>query len=730
MAVNKRFRSSIPAVFLAVVLISAASITPAFDRLNAYSIDLLFMARNVVYGQQYPPEQSKVVVVALDEQTYDTEPFSGLPKVLWTPYIAAVQDQILAAGATVIGYDLIFSTSLESYLPGHERPFLLSLLKGSRQDKVVLGKAQHAEKPVAPHPSQGLIVNARENVRSLNMHADGDDIIRRIPLIFTTADQRQEPSMALEVAARAVKADPQRRPDGQVMLNNYRIPGGERNAALINFQGGDDIPTYSLADLYACSQQGGQDYFRRHFKDKVVLLAAVLDVEDRKTTSKRFMTGSGLGAEVPECQIPRVAAKQTFRRDTIPGVFVHATAINNLLRQDLVEEPGIEFNRTIIILLALISAVLTALLKPSHSTAVVTSLLVASGGVGVVALQQGWLLPVLPAITAMLVSYLLISIYRYMIVDKQKKKIRNLFSLYLQPHLVDRMVETDHLPQLGGEEREVSVLFSDLANFTELSEGLDAHELVSLMNRYFTAATELIESHGGFVDKYIGDAVVAVFGAPLDDPHHAGHAVAAALMIRDKLQQMNEAGEFGERKIELRTGINSGVAVVGNVGSSKRFNYTVMGDTVNLASRLEGANKTTKTRILISDEVVARLPDSFVVREVATIRVKGKQTPTTVFEPMAAFSNRPARREEDHSAFTKLRQKVSLPKALQGYRKLSADFARAQDYYHHRQFAKAIALMQPYGDDAAAQALLQRATDKLHHPPPEDWDGVDILKDK
>lgn len=607
-------RHDLLAILAVVALTGLLAFSPLFDRLDALSTDLLLAARHWVFGQRHPAASSPTVVIALDEQTYRTAPFANLPQVLWTPQVARVQDAVLAAGAKVFGYDVIFPTSLEPFLPGYEKPFLLSLMRGAKEGRVVLGKVQHGSRPVAPHPAQSMVVRHQSNIRALNMLADVDDIIRRLPLFFDTQAGDREPSMALELAARAWGASPQVMDDGGIALGGYRLPGSEHNAALINFQGGADIPTHSLADLYACVEAGDTGYFARHFQDKVVLLGGVLDLEDRKLTSKRLMTASGAGAPVAPCQGAAAVPESAFRRDTIPGVYVLAAAVNDLLRQDFLRALPWTLARSLPTLAALLVGLLCVRLRPAHSTAGVMILAMGCLLAGLWGVQGGLLLPVLPLVVLIALAHALMLIYRYLIADQQRNRIRNLFRLYLEPSVVERMVEAERLPELGGEKREVTVWFSDLVNFTQLSEGLEANELVELMNRYFSAVTDIIEAHGGFVDKYIGDAVLAVFGAPHDDPHHAGHAVAAALTARDRLDRMNSAGVFGERRIAARTGINTGLAVVGNVGSRRHFNYTVMGDTVNLASRLEGANKMMETRILISAEAAERLPGSIVLR--------------------------------------------------------------------------------------------------------------------
>ena len=338
----KRWRDLVNAT-MTLVVIALLSLTPAFDRLDALSSDMMLALRHAVFGQKYPASTSPTVLVALDELTYRTPPFANLPKVLWTPQVAKVQDAILASGAKVIGYDVIFPTSLESYLPDYERPFLKSLMAGGRAGRVVLGKVQHSDAPVSPYPAQSMVVGNARNIRSLNVHSDMDDVVRHLPLFFKAESDginRDETSMALELAARAVGKAPESRSDGSVVLGNYTIPGSQTNAMRINFQGGDDIPIYSMADLYACAEAGESGYFERHFKDKVVILGEILDVEDRKLTAKRLMTGSGQTAIAPFCRLfEDLAGKaNSHHRDTIPGAYIHASAVNDLLRSDALRE--------------------------------------------------------------------------------------------------------------------------------------------------------------------------------------------------------------------------------------------------------------------------------------------------------------------------------------------------------------------------------------------------------
>ena len=226
--------------------------------------------------------------------------------------------------------------------------------------------------------------------------------------------------------------------------------------------------------------------------------------------------------------------------------------------------------------------------------------------------------------------------YRFVISDKDRRLLANSFALYLAPDVIDRMLRSNKLPQLGGEIRNVTIFFSDIEGFSLIAERIPAHDLMQLMNEYLSEMTDIIERYGGYVDKYIGDSIVALFGAPADDPNHAANAVHAALDCSARLAQLNrDSLTFRDCKLAQRIGINSGDALVGNFGSRKRFNYSVMSDAVNLASRLEGANKFYGTTIIASETTVALAGNAFVWRELDTVRVKGRTQALAIYEVVA-----------------------------------------------------------------------------------------------
>jgi adenylate cyclase len=701
------------------VLVAIVAASPAGDVLRGVTLDVLTALRWRAFGQQHDPASSPTVVVAIDEETHHTPPFAGTPQVTWTRDIGRVITALVEADAKVIGLDIIFPNSIEqsqvmfgdeslgSRVRGFDRDFLRALALPARAEKLLLGQVQHSSQPIAPSQGQRVAVGGQRNIRFLNYYNDPDDIVRRLPLTFPL-DGVAQPSMAVELAARALGARPELRPNGGMTLAGYAIPSRVPNTMAINFDGGaDDIPTYSLADLHACVDKGDKDFFRRQFADKIVLVGTVLDVEDRKITSKRLSTAPE-GARATRCVLPPPSTGK-FARDSISGVYVHATAVNNLIRRNAVIETGPLGSGMATLVLAALAIVAGFALAPVGAVLTYGGMALVWTGAATWMFQRAFALPLLEPLLMGLIALAATVGYRFIISDKDKRLLRRSFALYLAPAVIDKMMNANRLPALGGELREVTVFFSDVAGFSSFAEKMTPSALVALMTEYLSAMTDIIEAHNGFVDKYIGDAIVAVFGAPLDDPDHARHAVEAAIACRARLAELNEtATSFAGHKLGQRIGLNSGAALVGNIGSQRRFNYTVMGDTVNLASRLEGANKYFATGIMASDTTVGRAGRGFVWRELDAIRVKGRGEPVKIYEPVAVSGQ-----------------------------ETSADLARIKAYaeglarWRERKFSEAAAAFARAADsDPPSAEFLERAQELATNPPDADWEPVNTLEDK
>lgn len=707
----------------AIALVCAAiSISPALKPIQGLSLDILTALRWRIFQSAPDPAASPAVVVAIDEESYRAAPFKGSPTLTWTGEIGRVLGAIIDGGAKVVGFDLVIPTSIElSQIPfsdgvlgekvrGFDRDFLRALASASTSGKVVLGEILRGDQPILPSPGQRVAVRQQQNIRPLNVHTDNDDTVRRVPLTFVVGDARIS-GMALELASRALGATPDSDASGNVTLAGYRIPSPVPNTMTLNFAGGaDDIPTFSFADLRACAAKGEKDYFRRWFDGKVVLIGTVLDIEDRQATSKRFATGGDGKHPVPRCALDASPpAAPSIARSTIAGVYIHATAVNNLITRNAASEPGQLLTFLIAFVFAALAATAARLFRPF--TAVLSFAAVSALGLvaATFAFTHALALPLVEPFAAGTAALAAMVGLRFAVTDRDRRLLQKSFALYLAPHVINRMLSSKKLPELGGEAREVTVFFSDLAGFSAIAENMPPDRLMSLMNEYLSDMTDVIEANGGYVDKYIGDSIVAVFGAPADDPDHAANAARAALDCCTRLAELNATSPvFRDHPLAQRIGINSGEALVGNFGSRRRFNYSVMSDAVNLASRLEGANKFYGTTIIASDATVALAGSGFAWRELDEVRVKGRNQALKIYELVARSD-----------ALSKAQQSL-----IKTYGEGLAHWRAGEFHLATEAFNRAAATDKP------AALFRERAEQMAAQPPGGDWEPIRTLQEK
>jgi adenylate cyclase len=689
---------------LIALAVGAVMSLPAVAWFEGVSLDALTWLRHSAFGPRHSARQSPTVIIAVDEETHRTEGFADVPNALWTREMALVLSAVLDGGAKVVGFDIIYPTAIERFVPGFDRDFLLALRRGAQDGRVVLGKVQHSEQPIRPFPGQSFAVGHTQNIRSINLFRDEDEVIRRVPIVFEAEGGGKETAMSVELARRALGVDLAAEPDGGVRLGEYRIPGSHRNAMPLDFAGGGEaIPSFSFADLHRCATQGKAEFFRENFAGKIVLVGAVLDVEDRKMTSARYVTAIERGATGPRCaSTPRIGLySETLLRDTIPGVFVHATAVNNLLRGQVPHELGAVSYWLVSTALIAGAAFAAAMTTPILAAGLVLLGALAWVAVATVAFHMSTVLPLIDPVLGAGMALAIMLGYRFMVADRDKRFLRRSFALYLEPAVIERLVAAEALPALGGERREMTVLFSDIAGFSTLAEGMAPAALTKLLNEYLTAMGDEITTHHGTIDKFIGDAIVAMFGAPAVDPAHATNAVMAALACQGQLAALNAGGGIQGHRLEMRIGLNTGPMLVGNMGSRARFNYTVIGDNANLGARLEGANKLYGTSILASETTKLAAP-AIGWREIDTVRVAGRATPVTIFAPL-----------DDELP-------VDIKEA----------YAAGLVAYRHGQFAAALAQFERIAaQDRPAGAMAARAR-RLLAAPPARWDGVTELESK
>ena len=389
------------------------------------------------------------------------------------------------------------------------------------------------------------------------------------------------------------------------MMINYRAP------ALVN--GSRPYSSYEARHLFESEQQllrGEKPLVEpAQFKDKIVFLG---------------LTASGL---VDVFQSPFGS------QGKMPGIQLHASMADSILANRFIRQASDRARVLTTIGAALLIGLMAALLP--FLGAAVGTLLAVSGFTlfSVRAFDNGLWLNMAQPLGAMTVALFAGTAYQYFVEGAEKRVVKKLFGRYVSKDVYQQLLSNPELAELGGKRRDMTVLFSDIRGFTAITEKGNPEELVGQLNDYFSRMVAIVFRHQGTVDKFVGDMVMALFGAPLDDPAHAEHAAAAAIDMVSELGELNRKWvDEGRARLDIGIGINSGDMIAGNIGSSTIMSYTVIGDNVNLGSRLESLNKDYRTRIIISDATRARLSGKYDIRPLGDVVVKGKTRPVAIFE--------------------------------------------------------------------------------------------------
>lgn len=519
-----------------------------------------------------------------------------------------------------------------------------------------------------------------------HLNPDPDNVYRRIRL-FNMFDGKILPSPALAAYLAAAPETALHAASGLLAVGIHRIPVDELGNTILNFRGSSGTHrTYSAAAVIQSELRirNGEDPIiggRDLFKDKYVFFG---------------FSAPGL-----------FDLRPTPVSGVYPGVEIHATAMDNLLSGDFFRPAPKLFFLILTMFLAVSAGLATARATGIARSLIVYAIflllpLIISGA----AYRTGFWLPLVVQEFAVVITLFSAGVIYYTTEGKQKLFIKNAFRQYLSPAVIEELIQNPERLQLGGERRLLSIFFSDLEGFTGISEGLEPEALTSLLNEYLSAMTDIIHEEGGTVDKYEGDAIIAFWNAPLTQTDHADRCVRAALRCQAKLAEMRPAlrSRIG-KDLRMRIGINSGPAVVGNMGSHTRFDYTMLGDAVNLASRLEGINKQFGTYTVISRSTLELLNERISIRELAKVAVVGRKEAVTIFEPMTL---------QEHSARA---DDLSI-------------FAGGLEAFYKGRFEEAAAVFTALADrDPAARSYAAKCRWLIENPPLE-WNGVWVVTSK
>lgn len=669
-------------------------------------------------------ENERVVMIGIDEASlaYFADQRTYWP---WPREFYAILTQYLSElGAQAIVMDILFDT------PDFDRIALNGEVSDRRyvqamlnSDNTVLGFKTgrfHEDMPSVPVPDamqnplqvEGCEMYQPQSITTLpipkflesskslgNTHieTERDGLIRNLNFISNVNGFGFTPSLSL--AAYLLTLDEEINitcTNNSLVINDVIIPLQSDGSYSINWYGRGGTPDgaftyYSFWRLVrdAVNTQIRENYQPEidpeHFRDKVVFVGA---------------NAAGL-ADIKNTPVSSLA--------DFPGMEIHATALQNLFDETFLTKTSFLSTATFLLLFA-ISISLFFGYRAINKSSILAGVLIFSIPVlsGLLFTTFHIIPPVTSSLFVVILCYTGVMSFNYFTEGKEKRMVRSAFNQYVQPEVVQELMNEPEKLKLGGDKKNITILFSDLAGFTSISESLSPEKLISILNIYLDTMSDVILKNRGTIDKYIGDAIMAFWGAPLPEVNSANLACKSALQMSALTPQIIEKIDPSlNLELYTRYGINTGDVVVGNIGSENRFSYTVLGDSVNLAARLEPANKMFGTEIMISEYTKKQLTEPFLMRQLDLMVVKGKTEPVKVFELMADLTD-----DKDHSTEQEV---VKL-------------FNEGLNYYFDQEWEKAInkfeSVVKKREGDGPSLVYIKRCKDFLQQPPGENWAGV------
>ncbi|MBU4343873.1 MAG: adenylate/guanylate cyclase domain-containing protein [Proteobacteria bacterium] len=609
----------------------------------------------------------------------------------------ANNDQLLAdairnsTAKIVLGYFFHTDSTESSHISENQISIHKNNISGSKYKfiRYVSGTAQNIPLIEAGTPQSNIeiISTATDYCGFFNMLPDKDGVVRWMPGVFKCMGTLYAPLSLITVSAyleSPISMNIGEYGVERVQIGKLMVPTDELGRILINYRGaGKTFPHIPVTDILS------NNIADTVVKDKIVIVGATaVGIYDLRVTP--FET-------------------------VFPGVEIHANVIDSILSKDFMYQPAWAaiFDIMAIVVAGLILGLVLPKAGGISGAAAGFSLFI-----GHIFLCQylfshkGLILNLVYPLSVIILVYISITAYKYFTESRQKRFIKNAFSTYLAPEVVKQLIESPEKLVLGGEERIITAFFSDIQGFTSISEGLAPEELVELLNEFLTEMTSIILKYKGTVDKFEGDAIIAFFGAPNELENQEEIACMACIDMQKRLSELREGWKIsGKPELYMRIGLCTGQAVVGNMGSKTRMDYTMMGDTVNVAARLEGVNKIYGIYTLISETTYNESGNKIIAREIDSINVVGKKKPVTVYQLLGYQKD-----IDEH-----------MNKTIDNYSNGLYAY-RNQDWEKAGSFFKMVLELTP--DDGPSKVMLLRCDEYKINPPPKDWDGSFTMKTK
>ncbi len=710
-------KSKLAFILFVVIASSCASIIFSESKFGK-AVETQTLDWRMRWASHYRHPDTSVVIVTVDQGSLR---FFLAQEVAWPwprEFYSALLDYLHEGGAKAVAFDMDFSQKdldrLNVDAVESDSSFALSIRKSdnvvlitvlasgdsvsvgneSVQDRFMLHgvngelKIPHYNSSLAPLTE---FQQATRRLGAANFIVDDDGVARRIPLLFMLNNGLIP---QLSIAAYSVGKNLNGRE-----LNNFicSVPTDRNGYYLLNWygKGGPDgvFKYYSISSLIVSAVQLKQgaapEISPSVFKDKYVIVG-----------------GSAVG-------LMDFVSTPFTAYEPFPGAEIHATILSNLLKRDYLRELSPSTSWVIIMALSLlVTGVFVNARRVSVTTLIAAAALLAYLYIAFSAMSSRsvWL-PLVGPELSVLTTLGFSGVVSYVTEGRRRRELKRLMNRYLSPEVVDEISADPDKIDFAGRELEATIFFSDIHDFTAASEKLKPKELVSSLNEYFTLVTEVVLNSGAMLDKYIGDSVMAVYGAPLPMEDHPARACLAALQIQYRLSRFYSTRRGSAPAFETRIGLNTGKIVLGNIGSVRRLDYTAIGDSVNLASRLEGANKEFGTKILVSESTYELAKGTVDARELDLVRVKGKEIPVRIFELVCEKGRMtPAEME------------------------LAEMFQEGLSFYRQREWERAVKIfleiLNRYPNDGPSKAYVARCRRLLEVGVPENWDGVYVMTTK